>query len=134
MLKSLETQLTMRCLNPSILESAPLMRCLLYKLQEINGERKSGDEKNFVNTLRMIAQNFDLNFSGSPARQAASGPEVLRSGAATPVYENGYEQRSSLTSSFVSQSGRASSAASVASEHPSMGSRGRTIVIPKVDV
>ena len=54
-------QLTMRCLKHNILQSAPLMRCLLYKVQELNGERRQGDEKTFVRTLKAMSNEFEEN-------------------------------------------------------------------------
>ena len=59
MIKNVEMQLTMRCLKHNILQSAPLMRCLLYKVQELNGERRQGDEKTFVKTLKAMSSEFE---------------------------------------------------------------------------
>ena len=59
MIKNVEMQLTMRCLKHNILQSAPLMRCLLYKVQELNGERRQGDEKTFVKTLKAMSTEFE---------------------------------------------------------------------------
>ena len=61
LIKNVEMQLTMRCLKHNILQSAPLMRCLLYKVQELNGERRQGDEKTFVRTLKAMSNEFEEN-------------------------------------------------------------------------
>ena len=57
MMQNLETQLMVRCMKHNILESVPLMRCLLFKVQESKGKRKPEDQKAFVNSLRSIAEN-----------------------------------------------------------------------------
>ena len=43
----LELQLIRRSLKPNILLSVPLLKCFIYRLQEVSGERKQGEETPF---------------------------------------------------------------------------------------
>lgn len=43
----LELQLVRRSLKPNILLSVPLIKCFIYRLQEVSGERKQGEETPF---------------------------------------------------------------------------------------
>ena len=58
----LKLQLTMRLMKPHVLESAPLLRCLLFKLLELIGEKRAGEEREFLTTIRAIANGTsDVN-------------------------------------------------------------------------
>ena len=43
----LELQLIRRALKPNILLSVPLLKCFIYRLQEVSGNRKQGEETPF---------------------------------------------------------------------------------------
>ena len=44
----LELQLVRRSLKPNIILSVPLLKCFIYRLQEVSGERKQGEETPFT--------------------------------------------------------------------------------------
>ena len=126
MSKMIETQLTLRCLKPNILETAPIMRCFLYKVQEQNGERKPGDEKNFLHTLRNLATTFETQTdSGNSRLPQAPATRSLMSHSETP------DQLAGLTCDTPDQ---AHSHIHTTTSAIARAQRSKIILIPKVQV
>lgn len=123
--KMVETQLTLRCLKPNILETVPVLRVLLYRLQEINGERKRGDGKNFLSTLRYMSNNFEIEGASRPTNNTSMRP--LASQSITP-------DRMSCDTPDLAHAHAHSHMNQTGTHSDIQESKNRTIMIPKVEV
>ncbi len=127
MLRGLETQLTMRCLKPSVLASAPLLRCLLYRLQELQGERRHGDERSFVRTLKAVSSEFE-----ETSAQSMRGHAHTEDAGGGGVRSRAGRSSSSLVGN--ESSAKTSHAGSLTSLYKSTQiARSRTLLIPKIE-
>ena len=124
--KMVETQLTLRCLKPNILETAPVLRVFLYRLQELNGERKRGDEKNFLQSLRSLSTQFEIDASSylphAPQTRTlvsqSSTPDRMSCDTPDLAYAHAHPHLQSVSS---------------ASSRDSCYQRSKTILVPKVE-
>lgn len=82
MARTLELQMTRRVVKPNIVNSTPLLKCFIYKIQELTGERRYGDE----NTFAMPNVVFEMSQNGR--RGSRAGAQKL---------ENGTDVRGSAT-------------------------------------
>ncbi len=113
------------------------MRCLLYKTQEINGERRSGDERTFVNTLKKLSADFEshgaAHGSAKYIDQSVKEGKVLSSrgsgtGDGTSLYADNRNNSCSTVGLGTPPNTMEEVDKSVQPMH-----RNRTILIPKVD-
>ena len=112
----LELQLVRRSLKPNIILSVPLLKCFIYRLQEVSGERKQGEETPFTvpDFMFRVPKSHTSTRLGTPA----IGRHMLGGRGAAESEETTESRRAPFTAlSSLSPANRPKSAAVVGEFH-----------------
>ena len=93
-----ELQLTRRALKPNILDCAPLLKCFIYKLQELQGLRRSDDETNEEFVVPSVY------YEDSQSRELAAAASASRAYCWMAATRDMHGQTSSVRSTMSSRS------------------------------